>query len=345
MPLAFACRMFRVARAVVGLALVGLLAAGCGPLTLTLGTPPDRNRLVPNVVGSDGGCRSPRVAVVDVSGMIFNASRPGLLSAGENPVALLQEKLQAARDPRIKAVVLRLNTPGGGVTASDAMYREVLRFRRETGKPVVALMMDVTASGGYYLACAADEIVAYPTSVTGSIGVIMQIVSVKAALGRLGIQTEAITSGPNKEIASPLSTLTDEQRAILRGMVDDFYKRFVGVVKEARPGIPAAKLAELTDGRVLTGAQAVDAGLADRAGDLHDAFARAKARAGLKRAEMVAFRRPFDYVNSPYAAAGALPGGTQINVAQINIADAMPEGPVGFFYLWMPDARDSGLSR
>lgn len=335
--------------ALVAALLVSLVAlVGCGPTTITLGTPPDHNRLKANLVESDGGWSNDQVAIVDVSGMIFNGAKPGLLSQGENPVALLQEKLQAARDKRVRAVILRLNTPGGTVTASDAMYREVKRFKQETGKPVVALMMDVTASGGYYLACSADEIVTYPTSVTGSIGVIMQLVTVKGALGKLGIQTEAITSGPNKDIASPFGTLTDEQRAILHGMVDDFYRRFVGVVKEARPKIPAERFASLTDGRVLTGEQAVAAGLADRAGDLHDAFALAKSKAGLTKADLVVYRRPFDYVNSPYAAApvsGSAGGGTQINLAQINIAELFPEGSAGFYYLWQPDMGGSVLSR
>ena len=99
--------------------------------------------------------------------------------------------------------MLRLNTPGGGVTASDIMYREVQRFRRDTGKPVVALMQDVAASGGYYLACSADHIVAHPTTVTGSIGVIIQTVSLGPALERLGIETDAITSGDLKDSGNP----------------------------------------------------------------------------------------------------------------------------------------------
>ncbi|MCX5658762.1 MAG: signal peptide peptidase SppA [Planctomycetota bacterium] len=324
--------------------LLALLAlAGCGPMTVTLGTPPNHNRIAANVVETDGGWRNEQVAIVDVTGMIHNSAKPGLLSQGENPVALLQEKLEAACDKRVRAVILRLNTPGGTVTASDAMYREVKRFKKETGKPVVALMMDVTASGGYYLACSADEIVAYPTSVTGSIGVIMQLVTVKGALGKLGIGTEAITSGPNKDIASPFGTLTDEQRAILRGMVDDFYRRFVAIVKEARPKIPADRFASLTDGRVVTGEQAAAAGLADSVGDLHDAFALAKKMAGLTKADLVVYRRPFDYVNSPYAST-PVGAGTQINLAQINIAETLPEGSAGFYYLWQPDLGGGALS-
>src|SRR5690606_11863515 len=192
--------------------------------------------------------RPDRVALIDVSGMIINASPRGLLYQGENPVSLLHEQLQEARcDSRVKSVVLRINSPGGTVTASDAMYRQIKRFREETGKPVVALMMDVAASGGYYVACASDEIVAYPTTITGSIGVILQTISVKPALDRIGIHAEALTTGPNKDAASPLSTLTDVHRAVLIAMVDDFFQRFVATVRENRPNIPQDQFATVTD--------------------------------------------------------------------------------------------------
>ncbi len=284
----------------------------------------------------EAGAHGARVAVIDVSGVIYNASRPSVLGVGENPVALLQEKLdQAANDARTRAVILRLNTPGGTVTASDAMYREVQRFRRKTGKPVIALMMDVAASGGYYLACAADDIVAYPTAVTGSIGVIVQTVSFKPALDRWGIRAEAITTGPNKDAGSPLSNLTPEQRAVLQALVDDFYARFLDVVRQARPGIEPETFPRVTDGRILSGEQALKHGLVDQLGDVHDALALAKQRAGIARADLVMYRRPGRYVGSPYAAAPATPT-TQLNLAQINLDTPLLGEPAsGFYYLWM----------
>jgi protease-4 len=321
-------------------------ASGCGPIHFAVGVSPSDQELTSTVVTPDGHWFSDRVAVIDVSGMIMNAPKPGLIQRGENPVSVLHEQLQeAADDRRVKAVVLRLNTPGGGVTASDMMYRDVLRFREMSGKPVVALMMDVTASGGYYLACAADQIVTYPTSVVGSIGVIVQTVSVKPALAKIGVKTEALTSGKNKDAGSPLSTLTDDHRKVLQGLVDDYYARFTAIVREARPGIPVDRFADLTDGRVVSGEQAAAQGLADLVGDINDAGELAAQLAGIEHADLIVYHRRLEYVGSPYAVgpgapnAGASGSGTQINLMQLNMTGSLPgfDAPVGVYYLWRPD--------
>lgn len=320
-----------------------LTSGGCGPIHLAVGVSPGDQQLTKTTVTSDGHWFSPQVALIDVSGVIMNAPKPGLIQRGKNPVSDLHEKLQQAReDDRVKAVVLRLNTPGGGVTASDAMYRDIVRFKQDTGKPVVALMMDVTASGGYYVACAADRVVTYPTSVVGSIGVIVQTVSVKPALSKIGIHAEAMTSGKNKDAGSPLSTLTDDHRAVLQGLVDDYYARFVSLVRDTRPGIPADKFDDVTDGRVVSGEQAVTLGLADQAGDVIDAGELAMQLAGIEHADMIIYHRRLEYVGSPYAQAPDTPGttgSTQINLMQLNMTGGLPgfDAPVGVYYLWRPD--------
>ncbi|MEM9251852.1 MAG: signal peptide peptidase SppA [Planctomycetota bacterium] len=315
---------------------LGVLA-GCGPTTLVIGVTPGDQRLKKTVVSEDGQRGGPEVAIVDVEGLIINAQRRGLLRAGENPVATLQEKLNAAaEDDRVVAVILRVNSPGGTVTASDVMYREIERFRRHSGKPVVALMMDVAASGGYYVALAADEIVAHPTTITGSVGVILQTISVEPALARLGVQTDAIKSGPNKDAGSPLSTMSPEQRATLQAMVDDFYARFVERVEAGRPGIEASDMPTVTDGRVVSGEAAAAMGMVDRLGDVYDALAAAADRAGVASADLVVYHRPLQYVASPYAAAPGQPAGsTQVNLAQINLDAGVPASlPAGAYYLW-----------
>lgn len=333
--------------AAIGIVLLAL--AGCGPVTFVVGLDPGDQKMTATVVERERGAGRNRVAIIDVSGRILNGRELGLLRQGENPVSELHERLRlAANDPNVKAVILRINSPGGGVTASDIMYRDIRRFREQTGKPVVALLMDVAASGGYYVACSTDHIVAYPTSVTGSIGVILQTISLQPALNRIGIETDAIVSGPNKDAGSFLSTLDPEERAILQGMVDDFYGRFVGIVREARPEIPEADFAAVTDGRVMSGADAVRLGLADETGDLFDAWTRAKEAAGIGAADLVIYHRPLQYVGSPYAQAQAQPdpagepsgGGTQVNLAQINLHGGGLGGlPDGFYYLWTPHGR------
>ena len=323
-----------------------LMMTGCGPMTFVVGVTPGDQERDATVVQEAEGWTADRVAVIDVSGMIVNGRTPGLLSPGENPVSTFRETLDAAgADRRVKAVVIRLNTPGGAVTASDAMYRDVLRFKQQTGKPVVVLMMDVAASGGYYLACAGDEIIAYPTTVTGSIGVIIQTVSLQPALSRIGISTDAITSGPNKDAGSPFGEMTEGHREVLQGIVDEFYSRFTAVVRERRPNIPAERFAEVTDGRVVSGVAAQELGLVDTLGDLDDAFERAKALAGLSDAKLVVYHREMEYVGSPYASApgtlGRAPaaGGQQINLLQLNLDGSIGglNAPAGFYYLWQPN--------
>lgn len=321
-----------------------LLLPGCGNLTMTIGLSSGGRELQAATVHTEAGAAGHRVAIVDVSGMILNSRRSGILSEGDNPVALFAEQLKKAGDDGdVKAVILRINSPGGAVTATDMMYREVRRFRQQTGKPVVALQMDIAASGGYYLSCAADHVVAYPSTITGSIGVIIQTFTLKPMLDRWGVQMEALTSGRNKAAGSPFGTLTEDHRAILQGLVDDFYARFRDVVKQARPKIPQERFAEVTDGRVFSGDDALQLGLIDQVGDLYDAFEKAKELAKISKADMVLYHRPLSYVATPYAAApGRAAGdsrdaiGTQFNLVQLNIDDMPGGGSVGFYYLWQP---------
>ena len=326
------------------LSLVAVLLIGCGPTTFVVGVTHGDQRMVATVIEPAESRTRDRVAVIDVSGMILNARVPGLLSEGENPLSVFHEQLQkAAKDKYVKAVVLRLNTPGGAVAASDMMYREVLDFKKATGKPVVVVMMDVAASGGYYLACAGDHIVAYPSTVTASIGVIFQTMSLQPALSNIGIQTEAITSGPNKDAGSPFSELTDGHRAVYQQMVDTFYADFTEIVRAARPGISEGDFKEVTDGRVVTGRRAMEVGLVDELGDLYDGFAKAKALAGIKDASLVRYHRPLSYVGSPYTRAND--GQPQANSTQFNLLQFNMDGALGglpsscFYYVWQPGVR------
>ncbi|MGB0767780.1 MAG: signal peptide peptidase SppA [Phycisphaeraceae bacterium] len=326
------------------LTLLSSLAAGCGPTTFVVGLAPGDREMTQTVVEKPETRTRHRVAMIDVTGVLMNASTDGLLSQGDNPVSAFSEALdKAAEDDRVKAVVLRLNTPGGAVAASDMMYREVIDFKAETNKPVVVVMMDVAASGGYYIACASDYLIAYPSTVTASIGVIFQTVSFQPALTSIGIQTEAITSGPNKDAGSPLTTLTDSHRAVYRDMVDTFYTGFTTIVRQARPGISDEHFEEVTDGRVVTGVRAKEVGLVDALGDLDDAFAKAKALANIKDAALVRYHRPLEYVGSPYASANPntpRANATQVNLLQLNLDGAGGKLPSScFYYVWLPGVR------
>jgi len=243
---------------------------GCGPTAYKITPVPAQEELQETVVLTEGGLFPTKIAQVEVDGLIVNSRKFSLWGEGENPVSLFAEKLdKAAADPSVKAVVLRINSPGGGVTASDLMYGEVLNFKKRTGRPVVAVLMDVAASGGFYVACSADEIVANPTTVTGSIGVIMQSVNFAGTMSKLGIAADAITSGKMKDAGSPLRPMKPEEREIFQKLVNQFYDRFVAVVAAGRSKkLTEAKVRELADGRVYSAQQALELGFVDHVGSL-----------------------------------------------------------------------------
>ncbi|MEP0843684.1 MAG: signal peptide peptidase SppA, partial [Phycisphaerae bacterium] len=280
------------------LALALALAAGCGPTAYRIEPIPADRSLEESTLIDEGGWSPAKLVLIDVSGVIMNGHRFSLLGEGENPVSLFVEKLdKAAGDPSVRGVLLRINSPGGSVTASDVMYRELLHFRQRTGgkRPVVAVMMDVAASGGYYLACAADEIIAHPTSVTGSIGVIMLQVSLAGTLEKIGVSTDAIKSGPMKDAGSPFRRMSGEERALFQHLIDEYYERFVEVVKAGRPRLDEAAIRKLADGRVYSGRQALERGLVDRVGTLRDGLAAVKQRIGARAVRVVTYHRPLDY--------------------------------------------------
>ena len=324
---------------------VAALQSGCSGVRFVIDAVPATDELTETVVmGPDGGLKGigkSKVALIDVSGVIVDAQKPGLISSSENPVSRFVESLQRAeQDSNVRAVVIRVNSPGGTVTASDVMYREVLAFKRRAKKPVVISMSDVAASGGFYLACAGDEIIANPTTVTGSIGVIMQTVNVSEGLRKIGVRADAITSGPNKAMGSPFEPMPPEHRELLQGLVNEFYANFKSIVVERRPELSPNNLDWITDGRVVSGRRAAEIGLVDGLGDLRDAFNAAQHRAGIENAKLVKYHRQLEYVGSPYAHAPSMSGGTtQVNLMQLNVDASWMVTQPGFYYLWAPDVN------
>jgi protease-4 len=286
-------------------------------------------------------CRD-KIALIDVEGLIVNVRTGGLFSSGDNPVSLFRERLDAAAlDKRVKAIVVRINSPGGGVTASDIMYRDLVNFREETRKPVVACMMDVAASGGYYLAMGCDRIYAHPTTVTGSIGVIMSLYNAHGLMKMVGVTSEPIKSGPNKDIGNPARPMTPEERAILQGMVNGFYDQFVKVVAKARKEqMTPERVRELADGRVYTGVEAKKLGLVDEVGYLEEALKCALDLACLTDASVITYdNNNCGYRGSIYAKGPSIPKeiNVRVDVPGLNsLAGSAGYGGSGFWYLWEP---------
>ena len=245
---------------------------------------------------SEEGSGSSQIAIIDINGPISFASK-GLLEGGQDGASAICRRLRMAEcDDDVKGVILSLNTPGGDVVASDAIAQGV-RAVRAKGKPVVALQTSVSASGGYYIACAADRILCGKGTITGSIGVIMVTPEVHDLASKIGVSMNVITSGPHKDSGSPFKTMSEEERALFQGMINQVYGQFLAVVVDGRKGrgpVPAAAdqamayLKPLADGRVFTGEDAVANGLADVIGHLPEAIDQVKTLAKLD--EVTVFR-------------------------------------------------------
>jgi len=274
-----------------------------------------------------------QILLLEVEGFISSAPERGLLSASPGTAERIARQLDAAeRDPRIKAVVLRVNSPGGAITPCDVAYRRIRSFR-EKGKPVVAYLGEVAASGGYYVACGADAIVAHPMSLTGSIGVIMPRVSIEGLLQKIGVRVDPIKSGQHKDIGASYRRMSPEERRILEGIIGELYEAFRSVVRDSlsRRGVEMTgeTFDRLTDGAVFTGRKAFDAGLVDATGYLEDAYRRAEALAGISDATVVRYRRPLGLLGA-LAGARRSGGDPLAERAQRMLADPAPR----FLYLW-----------
>ena len=246
----------------------------------------------------------PKVGVINVEGAIVGGRSLDFFGATTGADRLLTDLRKAAEDPDIRAVVVRMNTPGGSAAASEELGQEI-RNLRDRGKPVVVSMADMAASGGYWVACYADRIVASPGSMTGSIGVIFQHANLSELYEKLGIEFETITSGAFKDMGSSDRPLTDDERRIMQAMLDDIFDQFVAVVAEGRD-MSTEEVLEVADGRIFTGRQALELGLVDQLGSYHDALDLAAELAGLVDYQVkdLQIRSPFDFLLGPWGLEG-----------------------------------------
>jgi protease-4 len=294
------------------------------------------------VDGRPCAARTPKVAIVDVDGLLLNVNFTGPYAAGENPVDLFREKLDAAAaDPCVCAVVLRINSPGGAVTATDVMWREVLSFRERTHRPVVACLMDLGCGGAYYLATASDLIVAHPTTVTGGIGVLLNLYNLSDFMNVFSIKSQTVKAGPNIDAGTMTEALTPAAKQILQAMATEFQQRFQAVVRQQRPRVDAAD-GRTFDGRVFTAGQALENGLIDRVGYLDDALNAARELAGQPGARAVLFHRGNDLARTPYATTPNVP--LQASLFPVSIPGIDRTRLPTFLYLWAVDPGTERLS-
>jgi protease-4 len=270
----------------VALGLVGLVVFAVVLILVATSGPTAPALYDEEYVSGDG---PDKVVVVPIEGVIAPADDTlGGVLPTSTPEGLTDALRQAGSDPSVVAVVLEIDSPGGGVTASDEMHQSVLDFEENTGEPVVVSMQDVTASGGYYISTAADRIVANKTTLTGSLGVIFEITNFAEAADKYGIKQVVIKSGKYKDIGSAFREMTPEERDIFQSIVDDSYAQFVDVISEGRD-IPKDRVREIADGRVYSGLQAKKLGLIDSFGGLDEASAIAGNLAGTSDTTVVRY--------------------------------------------------------
>lgn len=254
-----------------------VLAVGCAVIVVLAGLTVALLPLLA-MMGTSSLDRGGNIGVIEISGEIHSGGGGLFAEAGaDQPIMELLRK--AGEDDSIKAVVLNINSPGGGPASSQAIAAEVRRLNEK--KPVIAAMGDVAASGAYYIASAARKIVANPATLTGSIGVVMETITLHKLLERYGIGAEALTTGKYKDTGSPFREMRPDERAYLQAMLQDTYNQFVRDVAKGRK-LDEAKVRALADGRVWTGAQAKQIGLVDLLGNLYDAIELAGKEAGVK---------------------------------------------------------------
>ena len=288
------------------------------------------------VVGGEG---EPVVYLLRLDGVITDTSQrtgilPGQVKLGSVESVRVQLDDLERQGIRPAALLVRVNSPGGSITASDIVYHQIRAYKQRLGIPVVVLMMDMAASGGYYVAMAGDTVVAHPTTITGSIGVLLPSVNVAGLMEKFGVEDNSITSGPYKDLFSFTRPRPAEHERILRDIVAEMHGRFITVVREGRGNRLQKPAEQLADGRIYTAGQAQRMGLIDKVGYFDDALAEVRRATGLSDFRLITLAPLREgeqgniYMNQGAAEArGGLPG----------LSPGQPPLSLVPSYLWLPD--------
>ncbi len=317
-------RAFNVAATV----LLQLALAGCYfNLDLPLG---GDDPLVERVVMGEAG---PKLAMLEIEGLISETEgRSALGLSSPSLIARAREALdRAGEDDDVVALIVRVQSPGGTVSASETLHHEISQWKSEHQKPVLAYLQGLATSGGYYVAVSTDRIISHPTTITGSIGVVMTGVNVSGLMEKIGVADQTLKSGEFKDAGSPLRPMTKEERAQLLGVIDSLNRRFQQVVLAGRPSIDPAQLTEIADGRVVTAEQALDLGLIDAIGHFEVAVEETEKLAGISESRVVVYHPAGEYRPNIYSRAGgrALPL-VEFDLFPLSRWRLEP----GFYYLW-----------
>jgi protease IV len=314
-----------------------LVLSGCAVTNVSL--LPATRPLEEQVLEGQG---KPKILLVDLDGPIsFKEEMDGLkIRKQPSKVAFFREALRKAEaDPDMAGVIVRINSPGGTVAASDTIYHEIMTFKQRTKIPVHAYIMELGASGGFYIAAASDRIIACPTAVMGSIGVIVMRFNVEGLLSKIGVSEETYKSGPKKDFWSPFRPSTEDEKRMLQDIIDKLYVRFVEVVYTNRQKVLTEReVKALADGRIFTAGGALEARLIDQVSYLDETIDSMKKGLNIEQARVITYFRPPTFKSNIYSQYSEMPtmGPQTINLISINAEELSLFSGVQFMYLWNP---------
>lgn len=274
-----------------------------------------------------------KILVISINGAIFSDDE-NMSRTSATPSKIKEIINKADKDPQIKAIILEMDSPGGGVTASDRIYNYLKEFKRTKNNiPIVTLMKDTAASGAYYISMVSDYIVAHPTSITGSIGVISVFVTAEDLLKWAQIDVVVVKSGAMKDAGSPFRRMKPQEREGFQNIVDEIYQNFLDIVAQGRKSLTMDQIKPLADGRVFTGKQALANKLVDAIGYQEDAITKAKELAKIQEAKVVRYKKPKNAFESAF----------QIKTPQTDLEQLreilLQNTTSRFMYLWIPGAE------
>jgi len=282
-----------------------------------------------------------KILLISVNGFISDSKRGLPFARRPNTVQEVVAQLRKAeKDDKIKAAILKIDSPGGSVTASDIIYHEITGFKERSGAKIVALMMTVAASGGYYIALPADSIMAHPTTITGSIGVVFLRPNITGLMGKIGVDVEVNKSGLNKDMGSPFRKANEEEQRIMQKLLEELAERFVTLATKHRRLNPEAR-EQIASGRIYSADEALRLGLIDRTGYVEEAIGEAAKLSGLaKDPKVIVYRRTEYHNDTVYNTSASKPETPEINLIDPKIADLLPPMQSGFYYLWLPGGTE-----
>jgi len=275
-----------------------------------------------------------KILIIPVNGIISDISKRGIIRTDPSMVQDIVSQLKLAeKDPDIGAVLFKIDSPGGTVTASDIIYHEIKSFKERTGVHTTAVIMDVAASGGYYVALPTDYIMSHPTSITGSVGVIFLRPKFYGLMDKIGVEVTANTSGENKDMGSPFRKATEAEDKIFQGLTDSLGKRFVDLVIEHR-GLEEGQIKDISTARIYLAEEALKLGMVDEIGYISEAVTRTKELAGLDdNCKVVVYRRE-EYPDDNLYNTQSRYGSGRSSLIDLGLPDTSILNHTGFYYLW-----------